>query len=53
MKNYDVRGNRKNGYYVDTILENGDRLLGAQRFDSKSQAEMYIERQKEIKEMMK
>lgn len=47
MIKYDIRGNRKTGYFVDTVLNNGDRITGAQRFDSKTQAEMYIECQLE------
>ena len=47
MIKYDIRGNRKIGYFVDIVLSNGDRTTGAQKFDSKSQAEMYIEHQLE------
>lgn len=53
MKTFDVRGNRRTGYFVDIVdKEKNERMLGAERFNSKKDAEMYIERQEEIARMM-
>ena len=53
MKAFNVRGNRRTGYFVDIVdKEKNERTLGAQRFDSKEEAEMYIERQEEIAKML-
>lgn len=53
MKTFDVRGNRRTGYFVDIVdKEKNERMLGAQRFNSKEEAEMYIERQEEIERMI-
>lgn len=40
---YDIR-EQSGLYYVDTILDNGDRLLGQQQFHTKEDAEAYVER---------
>lgn len=52
MKKFDVRGNKKTGYFVDIVVDKNERMLGAERFNSKKDAEMYIERQEEIARMM-
>lgn len=44
----DIRGNKSTGFYVDTILKNGDRVLGAQKFDSLDAAIRYRDYQKEL-----
>lgn len=53
MKQFNVRGNRNIGYFVDIVdKEKNERTLGAQRFDSKEDAKIYIEHQEEIARMM-
>lgn len=53
MKQFNVRGNKKTGYFVDIVVaDKNERMLGAERFNSKKDAEMYIERQEEIARMM-
>lgn len=38
MRKYAVRGNSHSGYFVDVLLPNGDRILGARKFKFREDA---------------